>query len=1265
MKEIIDQLASHDLLQDIIEGVPIRIFWKDRDCRYLGCNTIFAWDAGVSRPEGLVGKTDFDLMWKDQAERYHADDFSIMESGNSRLAYEEQRTTPEGETIWLRTSKVPLRGKNDEVIGILGIYEDITAEKNKQIALQNSEKTLNHIFNSLQEAYYRTDIEGRIIKVSPSAGAMMACEAEELLGQEIAQFYLHESGREQFLKELHENNGTVYNFEAQIRRVDGEIIWVSTNAHYFRNMQGDVTGVEGTIRDVTKQKQVEMDLRDIRHRYQQAQRIAHLGHWQLDLTNNALTWSEEVFLIFEITPEQFGASYEAFLDAVHPEDRDYVNTAYSDSLNNRTGFDIEHRLLLQDGRIKWVNGRCETSYAEDGTALYSTGTVLDITDRKLAEQELHQEAAFRNQLMDRASEGIAVWCSEGDEGSAKFITWNRRMQEITGYTRDEINRHGWLETIYDNETERNRARDTMQSVIAGNPNFGKDFEIVTKSGERRTVHISSSAIYQEECTPCVLALIQDVTEHRVQQRLLSDERKRFKMLFESSSDGIFILDMHGHFIDINRTAHERLGYSKDEMMAMSIRELDPPEFAARVPERIAMIKKHGAATFETAHYRKDGSIMPVEINSRIIELDGEPVFYSVLRDISDRKKAEEELQLAKFVMDHAPVNITFIDSDARIRYLNGTGCETLGYSQEEALNLCIPDIDPLFPIEIWGEHWADLKARKSLIVETQHQRKSGEIFPIEVMANYMEFGDKAYNVAFDRDISDRKLAEAAMQRFRVALDNSADAIFIIDRSSMMFIDMNEAACNRMGYTRQELLAMGPGDITPYLSREQLEASFDQMFRDGSDSSTIDTVHACKDGSEFPVEVRLRSFKEDGRELLVAIARDVSDRKDLEEQLRHSQKMEAVGTLVGGIAHDFNNMLAAIQGNVYLAKMQLRDHPQLGDRLRNIEKLGNRAAEMVQQLLTFARKDSVTKRVFSLNPFMKEGFKLAKTLIPENIDHQTSICSEPLRIEGDATQLQQVLMNLLTNAVDAVAEVPNPAIQCSLTPFCADPAFLKKHPTLTGNRFACISVADNGHGIPEDQLSNIFEPFYTTKEVGKGTGLGLAMLYGAVQTHDGAIEVESKVNGGSLFRIFLPLSKQKSEPSAVSKADVMDGAGRTILIADDDKDVRQTTCEVLRSLGYRIIEAEDGESALNLFRKHRSEIDLIISDVVMPKIGGAVLLEAVRQINAELPVILVTGYDRDHVLNEDAQMDFCRVVNKPFDIDLLSHTVQELLAADRN
>ncbi len=1452
MKEVIKQLTEHGLLEGLLEGLPIRLFWKDREQRYLGCNTLFAKDAGLSGPDDLIGKTDFDMGWKAQAELYRADDQRVMDSGEPKLNYEEPQTTPDGSTIWLRTSKVPLHNEGGEVIGILGIYEDVTAEKESQqqllldqnlfaalsraqslfitdaesrgvfeslldemlsitqseygfiarvlydesdqpyiktlaitniawdeemrayhdehvaegLELRNRNTLFGHvltsgdvviandashdsrgsgvphghpalnaflgipvymndnmigmlgianrpqgysqqsvelltplvavcaqligayrtatqrkqmeqqlhaseirfkkIFNSLQDTYYRTDAEGMITLVSPSAAELMACEADQLLGTAIKNYYVVEGERQKFLQALSENDGVVSNFEARIRRLDGKVIWVSTNAHYRLDEAGNIDGVEGTIRDVSAQKELVEELRlskfvsdhapdctfwideqarihyvneatclklgyskeellgmsipDLdpdysaevwpqhwqelkqrkelffetrqRHRdgtvipfevsanfvkfddieynvaflrdisdrkaaealllesesrfrnlfeyspdpcwiidennhfvlsnqaavdilgyenseslqsthpsklspeiqpdgqssfekanemmrmaqekgihrfewehrrkngecfpvevtlsrielngkvqlyctwkdiserkraeanllkvgqqYAEAERLAHLGHWRLDLKANQLEWSEEVFRIFNFDPKAFEASYEAFLQAVHPDDRELVRRTYEESVENRTGYKTEHRILMPDGSLKWVIERGETAYSDEGEPLVSTGTVLDITSQKRAEEKLRLSEERFALAMAGANDGLWDWNLETNE-----VYYSPRWFEMLGYEFGVFPQtlDTWEALVHPDD--RAWVLQSVADYLEGRvDSFDVEMRMQHKDGHNVFVlSRATKALHAADGKPVRLVGTHvDITERKAHQAMLEASKKRFEELFESSTDAIFILDMHGNFIDINKTAHERLGYTKEEMLLLSVKDLDPPEFAVKVPTRMKQIMESGSAVFESAHYRKDHSIMPVEINARKLDLDGQEVVLSIVRDISERKA-------------------------------------------------------------------------------------------------------------------------------------------------------------------------------------------------------------------------------------------------LEAQLRQSQKMESVGTLVGGIAHDFNNMLAAVQGNVYLARRLMKEHPVAAEKLDNIEKLSTRAANMVQQLLTFARKDIVQMSVFSLNAFMEEGYSLARAAIPENIDHKTSVCDEMLYIKGDATQLQQVLFNLLNNAVDAVAEVLHPEIRCSLTAYEADEAFMYKYPDLEGRSFACITVRDNGHGIPSERLDKIFEPFFTTKEVGKGTGLGLAMLYGAVQTHGGAVEVESEAGRDTSFKVYLPVCHEIPDSESEENTSLGQGQGETVLLVDDEKDLRETTAEVLHEMGYKVIQAANGIEALEAFKTRPSEVRLILSDVIMPKMGGVQLLQAIRKLDRQVPVLLATGYDKGDVLDHHAVGDHCQVIHKPFDFDYLGQMIQELI-----
>ncbi len=381
---------------------------------------------------------------------------------------------------------------------------------------------------------------------------------------------------------------------------------------------------------------------------------------------------------------------------------------------------------------------------------------------------------------------------------------------------------------------------------------------------------------------------------------------------------------------------------------------------------------------------------------------------------------------------------------------------------------------------------------------------------------------------------------------------------------------------------------------------------------------------------------------------------------MKNQLLQAQKMEAVGTLVGGIAHDFNNTLSAIQANLYLAKFKASEKNVLNAKLGNIEKLTARAAEMVQQLLTFARKDMLNIHLLPLTSLIRDEFKLIKNILPKNIDYNTDLCDEELIIHGDATQIQQLLINLLNNARDAVRHSNQPKIVCTLKSFNVNTAFQDKHPKIKNKRFAHLIVEDNGCGISENELAQIFVPFFTTKAVGEGTGLGLAMVYGSIQTHRGIIEVESKEDKGTAFHIYLPLSKNSELFVTKSEELILPGKGETILLADDEEDILEATSEVLNSLGYKVLLAANGKEIVELFNINADEVSLVITDIVMPKMSGIDAAKKIRLINSEIPIIFATGYDKKRPAHSSEEIENSISISKPFSIGQLSQLIRKAI-----
>lgn len=391
------------------------------------------------------------------------------------------------------------------------------------------------------------------------------------------------------------------------------------------------------------------------------------------------------------------------------------------------------------------------------------------------------------------------------------------------------------------------------------------------------------------------------------------------------------------------------------------------------------------------------------------------------------------------------------------------------------------------------------------------------------------------------------------------------------------------------------------------------------------------------------------------------AQDISEKKQLEEQFLQAQKMEALGTLVGGIAHDFNNVLAGITGNLYLAKQQKQLPPHAEERLHTVETLAFRAASLIQQLLTFARKDKVSMQAIPFIPFLKETMKFLRSSIPENVTLSQEISDTPMIIRGDGTLIHQVLMNLINNARDALEGVENPRIDIRLACIHTDPDFRHRYPHATHDAYAHLSIADNGCGIAEHQITHLFEPFFTTKEPGKGTGLGLAMAFGAVQTHGGFIDVDSNIGKGSVFHLYLPVEEiMEVTPELAQKAKPEIGHGETILLVDDEEYVINTGKQVLESLGYRVLSARDGKEAVELFRANSEQIALVIMDAVMPRMSGAKAVEQIRKIVPDAKVLFCSGYDLESTLPRDLSSADTLFLSKPYNVGDLSKLIRKLL-----
>ena len=512
------------------------------------------------------------------------------------------------------------------------------------------------------------------------------------------------------------------------------------------------------------------------------------------------------------------------------------------------------------------------------------------------------------------------------------------------------------------------------------------------------------------------------------------------------------------------------------------------------------------------------------------------------------------------------------------------------------------------------------------------------------------------------DVTDRLRNEQDLQqseqRYRELFENANDIVYTHDLAGN-FTSINKAARRVLGYTHEEVLTLNVRDV---VAAEHVATAQRMIARKvGGDASRTEyelEVRA-KDGRRITLEVNTRLIDIDGAIVGVqGIARDVTERKRLEWQLGQSQKMEAVGQLAGGIAHDFNNLLTAILGNAQLAQIAGVVTPELRECLTEISGASHRASALTRQLLVFSRQEQIDRRPVCLATTLADFMKMLRRIIGEHIDLQLAVGADVPAVFADPAQIEQVVLNLAVNARDAMPGGGRLAIELDrLVITEPEPASAA---TVRPGHYARIRFTDTGCGIRADVRERIFEPFFTTKPVGEGTGLGLAVVYGIVRQHDGYIDVVSTPGEGTKFTVYLPaVDHEVAVPHEPAPTTVAAGRG-TILVAEDEAALRRLTDRLLSGLGYSVIVAADGAEALDLFARRRSEIDLLLLDIVMPGKGGRDVYAAVRASGSDVPVVFMTGYSADvapHALGEDTG---CKVLYKPYDVDELATAIGDAL-----
>jgi PAS domain S-box-containing protein len=766
---------------------------------------------------------------------------------------------------------------------------------------------------------------------------------------------------------------------------------------------------------------------------------------------------------------------------------------------------VEYQVQRKDGQWIWIHVRAYRTHEKEGTH-YDGGIFSDITERKAVEESLRESEERYRRLFEVESDAILIV----DSDTCRILDANAAALKLYGYSHEEF----LFLTVEEISAEPEKTRASIvdhQSRVQlrwHRKMDGTVFPIEVANNyfvnQGRNIHV---------------AAIRDISERQRAEK----ELRLTQFSVEHASDAVYWMDSHGRIVYANEAACRSLGQSREELLSLTIPDIDPLFSKETWESYWKETKMRGSITFESEYRTQQGRIFPVEVTANYLEFDGKEYSFAFARDVTERKRAEEEFRLTQFSLEHASDAVFWMDPQGHVAYVNEAACRSLGRSREELLSLSAYDIDPLFPKEARGAFWENLKERGSITFESEHRTKQGRVFPVEVTVNYLEFDGKEYGFSFARDITERKRAEEELRLTQFSLEHASDGVFWMNPHGRI-VYANEAACRSLERSREELLSLTIPDIDPLYSKETWESFWGEVKVRGS--MTFESEHQTKQGRVFPVEITANYLKFDGKEYSFAFARDITERKRAEEEMRCAKEAaeaanRAKRQFLANMSHEIRTPMNGVIGMAGLL-LDTKLTPEQQQYAEIIRDCGEALLAVINDILDFskieARKLTLETNVFDLHKVLESATAL---LAIKAFEKGLELICElepgtPRLLRGDPGRLRQVLVNLVGNAVKFTPQ-GEVAIRVRIEAEDERMATLR------------FTVRDTGIGFRQDRAAALFEPFVqedgsSTRRYG-GTGLGLAISKQLVEMMGGHIGVESEEGKGSTFWFTAVFEKQ--------------------------------------------------------------------------------------------------------------------------------------------
>ena len=817
-------------------------------------------------------------------------------------------------------------------------------------------------------------------------------------------------------------------------------------------------------------------------------------------------------------------------------------------------------------------------------------------------------------------------------------------------------------------------RNLVEAVLAGRQAPPEPFRVrwQRKDGQVIWIELRTTPFSLPDGTVGVDGVARVITREIGLEAEVREAEQRFRAVFDHAPVAIAIV-RRDRIVDANAAFLTMFGLAdRADAVGRPLSERIPSFSHATGRGHAARRSDHGPIPTlgESTGLRADGRELPIRIVRERIVLPEGPATLVEVRDLADERAAparlEDALGRLGAIVAASPLPIFTIDSEGRIKSWNAAAERVFGWSADEVLGRPNPTVPP----ELEDEYRANIAAvldGGQLAGSFRRRRRDGSPIEIALWTAALRSGGHApiEILSIAEDVTERSRAERALraseERFRSLLDASPAAVVLVDRAGRIVL-ASPRVREFFGYAPTELEGQEVGVLIPDGARAQHAA----QLTDFVDHSGVRPLghgrHLSarrRDGTTFPAEIALTSMRGAEGELYgMATIVDITHREQLEAQLRRAQRFESIGQLAGGIAHDFNNLVTAINGYTELAAGELDDPDRLRADLAQIREAGDRAARLTWQLLAFARRQVLEPVALNLNEVVMELRPILIRLLREDIELTMALDPALGTVMADRSQLEQVIVNLVVNARDAMPDGGRLLIETANVDL--DTAYAATHHSATPGAYIQLVISDTGIGMDADTLSRVFEPFFTTKGPDQGSGLGLATVYGIVKQSGGNIWPYSEPGAGSAFKIYLPRSEAVAQASPnQTDAEGTFAGSETVLLVEDDVAVRSFARSILERHGYRVLEAADAREALGIASGEVGSIDLLITDVIMPRMHGTELAAQLREVHPTLPVLYTSGYTEGGAFQE-RRGDDSTFLSKPFSGTMLVHKVREAL-----